>query len=255
MPAGSAPSPQLRAAAAAVAFLTRLPVGRRLSLDGADVARGALLFPLVGAGMGVILGLTAMLLDARLPALAAAGAALALGLLLTGAIHLDGLADTADALGGRSRADALAIMRDHAVGTYGAAAVVLDLLLKATAIATLLERGDAVLALVSAGALSRAAALPLAFALPYARDPSGPGGVLSGRVTIWAAAGGIALAAGIAVALLGIPGGVMVGAVGLGTLLLGLAYRHWLGGVTGDLLGAATELSETLALLVAVAVS
>src|SRR5919109_3925045 len=128
MPAVSAPASQLRALAGAVSFLTRVPVGRRLALDGADVARGALLFPVVGAGIGAAVGLAAVLLDEPLPALPAAALALALGLLLTGAMHLDGLADTADALGGRSRAEALSIMRDHAVGTYGVAALIVDLL-------------------------------------------------------------------------------------------------------------------------------
>lgn len=253
MSAGSAAATQLRAAAAAVAFLTRVPVGRRVRVDGADVARGALLFPVVGAGIGAAVGLAAVLLHPHVPALPAAGLALGVGLILTGAIHLDGLADTADAVGGGSRAEALAIMRDHAVGTYGAAALAIDLLVKAGVIAVLLEQDDAFLALIVAGALSRAAALPLAYALPYARADVGPGGVLGGRVSIWSAAGGIAIAGAIAAALLGDTGGWMLGAVGLAIVLLGATYRRWLGGVTGDTLGAASELAETLALAVAAA--
>src|SRR5581483_6204617 len=118
-----------RAALAAVAFLTRVPVGRVVELDGADVARGAALFPLVGA--------TAFGLARVVPSLAAAGIALAVGALLTGALHLDGLADTADSLGAHTRERALEIMRDHAIGAYGAAAVALDLLVKAAALAAL----------------------------------------------------------------------------------------------------------------------
>jgi adenosylcobinamide-GDP ribazoletransferase len=253
MPAGSAAATQLRAVAGAVAFLTRVPLGRRVRVDGADVARGAVLFPVVGAGIGAAVGLTAVLLHTRLPGLPAAALALGVGLVLTGAIHLDGLADTADALGGRSRTEALAIMRDHAVGAYGAAALALDLLVKAGVIAALLERDEAFLALIVAGALSRAAALPLAYALPYARAEVGPGGVLGGRVSLWSAGGGIAIAAAIALSLLGEGGGWMLGAVGLAAVLLGVAYRRWLGGVTGDTLGAASEISETLALAVATA--
>jgi cobalamin synthase len=144
-------------------------------------------------------------------------------------------------------------MRDHAVGTYGAAALGLDLLVKAGVIAALLERDDAFLALIVAGALSRAAALPLAYTLPYARVEVGPGGVLGGRVSLWSAGGGIVIAAAITIALLGEGGGWMLGAVGLAAVLLGAAYRRWLGGVTGDTLGAASEISETLALAVAAA--
>ena len=251
MPAGSAAASQLRALAAAVTFLTRVPVGLRV--DGGDVARGALYFPVVGVGIGAAVGVTAVLLHERLPALPAAAVALGIGLVLTGAIHLDGLADTADALGGRSRAEALAIMRDHAVGTYGAAALAIDLLVKAGVVAALLGRDDAFLALVVASALARATALPLSYALPYARAEVGPGGVLGGRISIWSAAGGVALAAALALVLLGARGGWMLAAAALTTLLLGAAFGRWLGGVTGDTLGATSELSETLALTVAAA--
>lgn len=254
MPAASGAAGQLRAAAAAVAFLTSIPVGRRFHLDGDDVAQGAVLFPVVGAAVGAAVGLAAVLLDVRLPAFAAAALALTVGLVLTGAIHLDGLADTADALGGRSRGEALAIMRDHALGTYGTAAVAIDLLVKTAVVAALLEGEDAFLALVVAAALSRTATLLLASALRYARESVGPGGVLSGRVSIQAAAAGSALAAALAFALLGTRGGAMLAAVAFGTALLGIAYRRWLGGVTGDTLGAASELSELLALVVAVTV-
>src|SRR3954465_10897282 len=92
-----------RAAAAAIAFLTRLPVGRLVDLDGDDVGRGAPLFPLVGAALGAAVAGLAILLNGPLPALPSAAVAVAVGTLLTGALHLDALADTADALGGDSR--------------------------------------------------------------------------------------------------------------------------------------------------------
>jgi adenosylcobinamide-GDP ribazoletransferase len=253
MPAGSAAASQLRALAASVAFLTRVPIGRALRVDDCDVARGALLFPVVGAGLGAAVGVTAVLLHERLPGLPAAAIALAVGLVLTGAIHLDGLADAADALGARSRTDALAIMRDHALGTYGAAALAIDLLVKVAVVGALLERGDAFLALVVAFALARAAALPLASALPYARAEIGPGGVLGGRMSTWSVGGGVALATAVAVVLLGGRGAVMLAFTAAATALLGAAFRRWLGGVTGDTLGATIELCETLALVVAVA--
>src|SRR5213078_4089243 len=84
---------------AAIAFLTRIPVGGIY-----DVAGGAAVFPLVGAALGAAVGGTAYGLARIVPALAAAGIALALGALLTGGLHLDGLADSADALAARSRA-------------------------------------------------------------------------------------------------------------------------------------------------------
>jgi hypothetical protein len=104
----------VRAAAGALSFLTRVPVGRRVVLDGDDVARGAVLFPLVGAGIGALVGLVVVGLDARLTVLVAAGLAVAFEALLTGAIHLDAVADWADGLGAGSRERALEVMREPA---------------------------------------------------------------------------------------------------------------------------------------------
>jgi adenosylcobinamide-GDP ribazoletransferase len=240
----------VRAAAAAVTFLTRLPVATRLDLDGNDVARGALFFPLVGAGIGAATGGVAVLLHPQLSGLAAAGIAVAVAVVLTGALHVDALADTADAAGS-PRERALEIMRDSRVGSFGAAAVALDLLVKAAAIAQLLDEGGAVAALVAAGALSRAVSPPLAALLPYPRIGGGSGSVLTGRVGAGAVAAPL-LGAAVVTAL---GAYALVGAVAAVAVVLGLVYRRWLGGVTGDALGAVTEVSETVALVVAAAIA
>src|SRR5918911_563188 len=116
--------PAASALAAAVAFLTRIPAGGKAF----DVGAGAAVFPLVGAALGAAVGGTAYGLTRILPALVAAGLAVALGAVLTGALHLDGLADTADALGARSRETALAVylwlrrcLAGRTVDTLGAA--------------------------------------------------------------------------------------------------------------------------------------
>jgi adenosylcobinamide-GDP ribazoletransferase len=255
MAAASALAAEARAAAAALAFLTRLPLARKIELGGSDIARSAPLFPLVGAAIGAAVGGGAILAGEALPPLAAAVLALAVGALLTGALHLDALADTADALAGGSRERALEIMRDPRIGAYGAIALALDLLLKAAALSALVERDDAFLPLVAAAALARATAVPLACLLPYARPHRGVGGVLSGRVSVPMAIGTAMLAAALALLLLGWRGAAIVAAVTAVTLALGLGYRRWLGGVTGDTLGATVEITETLVLLVALAVA
>src|SRR5205085_11082690 len=98
----------------------------------------------------------------------------------TGALHLDGLADTADGFGGgRTRDQALRIMRDHAIGSYGAVALVLVAALKITTIASLVDGRRAVPCLVLAPALGRWSAVALSATQPYARPLSddGPGSV------------------------------------------------------------------------------
>jgi cobalamin synthase len=106
---------------------------------------------------------------------------------------------------------------------------------------------------VAAGALSRAASPVLACTLPYPRVEGGPGSVLSGRVLPLAATIGALAAVAVTIVLLGADGAVVVGTVAALTVVLGLGYRRWLGGATGDCLGAATELTETAALVVAAA--
>jgi cobalamin 5'-phosphate synthase/cobalamin synthase len=245
------PAASVRAAAAAVTFLTRVPIGRAVPLDGSDVARGAVLFPLVGAGVGALSGGVAVLLHPWLPSFASAGIALAVAVLLTGAMHVDALADTFDAAGAPTRERALEIMRDSRVGAFGASAIALDLLVKAGAIAALLDRGAALPALIAAGAVSRAASAPLAALLAYPRAEGGPGSVLTGRISRFAAAVTVVLAVGIAVLAAGASGAAMAGAAGLVTICLGLVYLRRLGGATGDALGAVTEIAETAALVVA----
>src|SRR5206468_3711202 len=120
------------------------------------------------------------------------------GALVTGALHLDALADTADALGASTRERALEIMRDHHIGAYGAAALVFDVGIKVAAVAVLATRGDAVRACAAAVAVSRVVPVVLGVALPYARAGAGLGRVLTtagwGRAVV-AAAFGTAVAA------------------------------------------------------------
>jgi adenosylcobinamide-GDP ribazoletransferase len=242
----------LRAALAAVAFLTRIPVGGSVQLDARDVGRGAPLFPLVGGLVSGVAGLACDLLTGPLPSLVAGALAVGLAALLTGAMHLDALADAADALGGTTRERALEIMRDHAVGAFGTVALVLVWLVDAAALGALGSLEKAAIVGLAAGAAGRAGMLPLARALPYARAGEGQGRVLDHL-------GAPGVVAGLAVAVaLALPAGwaglaSLAAAAGV-TLVLGIFYRRWLGGVTGDLLGATAKLGETAGLLAALVV-
>jgi len=243
----------VRAAAGALAFLTRVPIGRRLTLDAADVSTGTVFFPLVGTAVGATVAATLVLLDGPLSTPLAAALALAAGTLLTGAMHLDALADTADALGAATRERALEIMRDHATGAYGGAAITLDLLIKIGALAEL-AAGGGWRGVVVAAALARAVPLALASSLPYARAGApGAGRLLTDRLTRRRAAVGIVVAGVIATLLLGAEAVPLLAITAATAVFLLRSFRRRLGGVTGDTLGASVEISETLALVVAAA--
>jgi adenosylcobinamide-GDP ribazoletransferase len=241
----------LRPAVGAVTFLTRIPLGRWAEVDADDVTRGVWLFPVVGAVVGGAAGLVADVTVEWLPPLAAGALAVAAAAILTGALHLDALADCADALGARGPGHALEIMRDHAVGAFGAIALVLVCLLDAAVLGALAENGDAALVGLAAGAAGRATILPLARALPYARPGDGLGRLLEG-------VGYMTVVLGIALAvLLALPAGAagLWGALAAAVtaVVLGLVARARFAGVTGDVLGASAKLSETAALVAAAA--
>lgn len=226
---------------AAVAFLTRIPVGRFAEIDGTAVRRAAPLFPLVGGAVGALGGGIVDLAAGPLPTLAAAALGLGAVAVVTGALHLDALADTADALGGTTRERRLEIMRDHAVGSFGAVALVVVLLFEASLLAS---HTSAWSAFAAAAACGRWAALPLTALLPSAREEGTALSNLSAASVVL----GLLAACAVAVGVRGFEGLAAVGAAALTALVLGLFFRRWLGGVTGDTLGAASELGQAAAL-------
>jgi adenosylcobinamide-GDP ribazoletransferase len=242
----------VRPPAAALAFLTLLPLGR-LELDERDVARGALLFPVVGALVGAVVALVGIGLEDTLTPFLAAGVAVAFEALVTGGIHLDALADVSDGLGARTRARAFEIMGEGPIGAFGATSLIVDLLLKTSAIAVLLAADDILVVLAAAMALGRAAPLVLAWTLSYARSGEGSGRILTDQTPRWSLGGGLALALAVAVALLGLRAVALLAGATVATLLVAVTARRRLGGVTGDVLGAGIELATTGSLLAAVA--
>jgi adenosylcobinamide-GDP ribazoletransferase len=197
----------VRAAAAAVTFLTRVPLGRFVATDVHDVTRAAPLFPVVGAAVGAAGAGVVLLLQPPLSPFLAAAIAVTATVAVTGAFHLDGLADTLDATGGMTRERSLEIMRDSRIGSFGAAALALALLVRVAVVAQLVSTGGVLGGMVAAGAVSRGAAVALAGTVPYARVS---GGVLTGRLGLWGAPVGVA----IALAALRLDGLVVVAATG-----------------------------------------
>ncbi len=232
-------------------FLTRFPVGEGTPETG-DLGRSCAWFPLAGAVMGLVVAAAAHAAGGRLPAPIAGVLAAAALAWLSGGLHLDGLADLFDGLSGGhgDRERTLAIMRDGRIGAHGAAALILVLLAKAAALAELVGRGEP-WAIVAAPAVARFAAVPLVVWFPYAR-PEGLGTAFHGT------AGGreVAVAAVLAAACVvpGAPASVWSTAGALAAAGgLALVVRRRLGGLTGDVYGAAIELAELVFLLVAAA--
>jgi adenosylcobinamide-GDP ribazoletransferase len=238
--------------AAAMALLTRLPVPK-LSQPVAHGGDSVWAYPLVGALVGA-LGGGAYWLAAWLslpPALGALGA-LVVMVVATGALHEDGLADFADGLAGKTPERRLAIMRDHQIGTYGVIALLLSLAIRAAAIALIAAPAAVLAALVATDAAGRLAAVLLMAALPPAR-----GDGLSASVGQPGA--GLALVAALltfAIAWLALSFGaavLLVMAAAVSAAGIGLLARNRLGGQTGDVLGAACQICQCLALMALVA--
>ena len=178
---------------AAVAFLTRVPVGRWIALDGADVGARRRALPRRRRGSGRPgrprrCRPRAGPSGARRPGRSASRLLPWLPARSTSTRSRTPPTPSAASIGHR----ALAIMRDSRVGSYGVTALALVLLVEVGSLGGLAAQGDAVAAFAAAGALSRAVSPPLACWLPYARDDEGPGSVLSGRVS----AGGAAIGRG-----------------------------------------------------------
>jgi adenosylcobinamide-GDP ribazoletransferase len=222
----------------AVSFLTVLPAGGPLPAP----RLGRAYFPLVGLGVGGASGLVFLAASQAAPRALAAVAALALGALLTGGLHLDGLMDSADGLfgpGGRERR--LEVMRDPRLGSFGLIAGVLVILGDFACLSSLSPRSG-LFALLLSGGLSRLAMLIVLVALPYVRT-AGLGVSARGPAA--------AFDVGLGAVCVLIPAffvgsrsiGAAVGAA-LGALAVALLAWRRLGGATGDIYGATVEVSQ-----------
>lgn len=242
----------------AIAFLTRIPVSASSS-SGRSLNDALRAVPLAGLLIGLLVGLVFSLSQwLGLSPLISATLAVGFSLALTGCFHEDGLADTADSIGGYTREKRLAIMVDSRIGTFGASALFIALALRIGAIVQIADRGGwaaVILLLAAAGAWSRSLGIALVGSLPLAR----PDGIAAGvgrptRSTVRQAllVGGISAAmlcassSGVFATILAL----LVSAIAL--LLVRRFARAHIGGQTGDVAGAAQQICE-IAFLLAIA--
>lgn len=237
----------------ALQFLTRLPVPPLQDFEESWITRCAKFFPLVGQLVGALSAGVLLLADHFWPSPLPALLAIATGILITGAFHEDGLADTVDGLGGgKDIAQRLAIMKDSRIGTYGALALVFCIAIKVAALASFENAATAMVLLIAAHGLARTAAVIAMTALPYARDmvtskiKPVPAGVSVPECLL-------AVAFGLWPLLLATPG-QWIPAVIVGSILAGsmaLTAKRMIAGYTGDVLGAIEQLFEIGFLLAA----
>jgi adenosylcobinamide-GDP ribazoletransferase len=236
----------------ALTFLTVFPWPRFGEVTSGDLARSLFWFPWVGATLGVVYWVVGVGLSHYFPASAAAVLLLVLTVFLTRGLHLDGLADTVDGLGGGATPeDRLAIMKDSRLGAFGAVSLVLVLLLKYSFFLVLFDRGLA-RDLVLFPIISRWGVVVLAGIAPYARPGGGLGQAMTEGATPRLLTGATLAALLLSILAAGFAG--LVSLVLAALLVWGLSryFRRRLGGVTGDVYGAVNEILETLVLGVVV---
>ena len=245
--------PTLRDLRLAVQFLTRVPVGRVEAPADGDLSAASAWFPAVGLLVGGVAVAVRAGLEPLLGVAPATVAAVLATILVTGAFHEDGLADSADGVwGGWTTQRRLEIMRDSRLGTYGVCALVGDLALRTTLLAAL-PLGDFARAVVAAHVVGRVAPMLLVAWLPPARADGQ--GVRNGRLgpAGWVVAGGTALVVVVAAAGLWAP--LVVAAAAAGVWLVGRVAHRKLGGVTGDILGAGVRVGALLVVAAVVALA
>jgi adenosylcobinamide-GDP ribazoletransferase len=234
----------------ALQFLTIIKLAGNIDISEAILGRSMRYFPVVGVCIGLLLVSVRWTMAFILPSPIVDILVIAVLVVLTGALHLDGFADTIDRLAGRgNREKTLAIMRDSRIGAFAVVGIVLLLLLKTTALTSLpLFMKDKALLLMPV--LGRWATVPLAAFFPYARCSSGTALAFARFAGIRDFSTASVIALIVAVGLLQLKGLIIFMAVALVSLLLGLFFKARIGGVTGDIMGATCEVCEVIVLLV-----
>ena len=241
--------------AVALSFLTifRLPKTSSFRLQPADFAGAFPFFPVVGLIIGLLVAGLVALIHSMLPYLVTAFWIVSFMTVITRGLHLDGLADCADGIGGGYNPhQRLEIMKDSSVGSFGSLAMVLDIVLKGVALQALVKRlafGDLIIVPIFA----RCSIVLCAIGMPYARREGGLGQPFLKYIRLWHLLVALIVTLVLATSLTGFRSFYYL----VVTLIVVLSVRvgaiHWLGGVTGDVLGATSELSEIFLYSVAAA--
>ncbi len=229
---------------AAVQFMTAVPVGSGASFGTNTLASAAVFFPIVGLCIAAGGAVFNWAVSPYLPRQAVIVIVLAYLVLITGGLHEDALADAADGFGGGwSKEQILTIMRDSRVGSFGAIAIALSLLARFVFLSNIPQQRFAAY-LVAAQVVSRWTSLPLGYFLPAARGQDGQGSLVAKRINGFSFIAGTAVTIAIIAAALRTTSVwvLLVALVAMGASAL--YYHARIGGITGDCLGATSQLTE-----------
>jgi adenosylcobinamide-GDP ribazoletransferase len=231
---------------AALQFLTRIPIRLRRAPDMAGLV---VWFPLAGAVIGALAGAVGALAFEWTSPLVAGALAVVAGLLVTGAFHEDGLGDVADGFGGGWTVERrLEIMKDSRHGTYGVAAMCSSIVIRVAAVASMPSAATVFVGVVTAHVVARGAAVALMASVPLARH--GGLGADYGQATT-RSRGAIALAMAAAIAFVAVGPWALAAVLTavVAAALVGALARRKIGGISGDVLGAAEQVAECAVLV------
>jgi adenosylcobinamide-GDP ribazoletransferase len=236
----------------AFSFLTILPVGSGLSSGERELARSMAFFPIVGLAVGLLLALGYYLFSFVLPRPLALWLTIGLLAFLTRGLHLDGFADTMDGLAcGGTKEKVLEVMRDSRIGAFGVISLILLIGAKYFALDHISSHAMTY-PLILMAVIGRSSMVLVCHRSPYARSENGLAKPFAENLQVREVILSSILAFGISLWAMGLKGILVF----LGIALFSLGYRSFfikkLGGVTGDILGGANELSEFLSLLLLV---
>jgi adenosylcobinamide-GDP ribazoletransferase len=231
-------------------FLTAVPLHARChEATPQQLARSMAWFPVVGTVLGGVLAGADFVLSATLPPSILNVLLIALLVLLTGGLHVDGLADSVDGIaGGRTPTDRLAIMRDARIGAIGATGLMLALGLRYAGLLAV-PQADRLAVLLCMPALGRWAMVVTAFSMPYARPEGGLAHPFLQQLSAREVLAATIVALGALFWFFGARGLVVSAVIAMIARSIAALSRRLLGGITGDVLGAANEIAEIVFLI------
>ncbi len=234
----------------ALTFLTILPFPTPKTSEESSLAKSMIFFPLIGFLIGVIALTAAHFLEPIFSSRFAYLMMVLIPILLNGGLHIDGFADFVDGfLGGEDKAGILRIMKDSAIGAWAVVAVVFLILAKWELIVLLPLRAGAFLFALTA---SRWAQVLLSFFQAYAGAAPGLGTSVARKVQAREMVGATLTTFAAAIFLLGLNGVVIMAALAIFVFLIGRYFQSRIGGITGDLIGATSEITELLVFMLAI---